>query len=173
MQYKILKKQNNTDTCFVCGMLNDAGLKAFFYDTIDEQGENALITKVNPQPFHQSYPNRMHGGIISALLDESMGRAVQITHPDIWAVTIDLNVKFRKPTPLDQTLYIESRVTDFGSRAFSAEGKMMLADGTVLATGSGKFFRVPYEQVFQDIKLDDTNWYVVDEDMPKFIEIGS
>jgi len=38
--------------------------------------------------YHQGYPNHMHGGMISAVLDETLGRAVQIYDTGIWGVTI-------------------------------------------------------------------------------------
>ena len=171
MKYKILSKQNNTDKCFVCGMLNDAGTKAMFYNCENENGEKVLLTIIEPQTIHQSYPNRMHGGIISALLDESMGRSIQSEHPEVWAVTIDLNVRYRKSTPLDQTLYIESHVTSLGPKAYDSEGKLFLKDGTICATAKGKFYIVPYEKLFNDAKLDDNSWFLVKEDLTAYIEI--
>ncbi|MDR0462353.1 MAG: PaaI family thioesterase [Christensenellaceae bacterium] len=187
MKYKILGKQYNTDKCFVCGMSNDAGVKAQFYTAQRCNDDNVpspyscLITVIKPQAIHQSYPNRMHGGVISALLDESIGRAVQITHPDIWAVTIDLNVKFRSAVPLDQTLYIESKITNVGTRAFEGEAEMYVgrqsksststSQPRPVATATGKFFIVPYDTAFPTEKLTDKNWFMVPENFPKYIEI--
>jgi len=174
MKYKILGKQNNTDKCFVCGMMNEAGVKAEFYNCQDEQGEKVLLTRITPQDIHQSYPNRMHGGVISALLDESIGRAVQIDNADIWAVTIDLNVKFRKPVSLDTIIWIESKITNLGARAFEGEGKMFLSrDGEqiTLATATAKFFRVSYDDAFPTDKLNPKNWFVVAEDLPEYFEL--
>ena len=52
MKYKVLKKQNSSKTCLVCGVKNDLGLKARFYQL--ENGELASI--FNSKEFHQSYP---------------------------------------------------------------------------------------------------------------------
>ena len=93
MELKVTKKQNNSDMCVVCGVYNDASLKSVFYEL-----ENDMIVGITqPKDIHQSYPNRMHGGMISALLDETLGRAAQIGHPDLWAVTGELSVRFKKP----------------------------------------------------------------------------
>jgi len=170
MRYKVLSKQFNTDRCFVCGMLNDSGTKAEFYNCMREDGEQVLITKITPNEVHQSYPNRMHGGVISALLDESIGRSIQYAHPDIWAVTMHLNVTFRKPVPLDQILYIESKITNIGSRAFEGEGKIFIGD-TTLANATAKFFRVPFEEAFKSEKLNDKNWFLVKENLPEYFDL--
>ena len=107
MKCKVLKKQNNSDMCIVCGVENDASLKSVFYEL-----EGGLIAGVTtPKDIHQSYPNRMHGGMISALLDETLGRAVQIGKPDIWAVTGELSVRFKKPVPLDKPVICVGKIT--------------------------------------------------------------
>ena len=54
--------------CFGCGRDNPVGLHLHF--RTDEDG---CYTSFVPQPVHQSYDGRMHGGLISTLLDETMG----------------------------------------------------------------------------------------------------
>jgi len=173
MKYRVIKKQHNTDMCFVCGMENSAGTKAMFYDCENPDGNRVLLTIINPQNHHQSYPERMHGGIVSALLDESMGRAVQCEKPDIWAVTVDLSVRFRKSTPLSETLYIESHVTSLDTRTYTSEGKLFLADGTICATATSRFFIVPFDKAFAGHQLNDKNWLMVPDNVGEFIEILS
>ena len=144
-------------------MLNDAGVKAEFYNCVDEDGKVALITKLDPKPIHQSYPNRMHGGVIGAILDESIGRTIQIEH-EVWGVTIDLSVKYRKPVPLDTVLYVESRITEIANRYFCGVGTMFyMQDGArvVCATGEAKYFNRTYDQVFTTQKLTPENWFIV------------
>ncbi len=55
--------------CFACGKDNPIGLKMEF--TMDAEECVAYFT---PRQEHQSYDGRMHGGLISVLLDEIMGR---------------------------------------------------------------------------------------------------
>ena len=171
MRYKILRKQNNDEHCFVCGVKNDAGIRAEFYECVRE-GSPVLITKFATKDVHQSYPGRTHGGVISALLDESIGRAVTCTHPEVWAVTIELTVKFRKPVPTNTPLFIEAFITKFESRTFEGEGKMMDAKGVVLATAVGKFFRLALETAIPGGDLGNFNRQVIVEKLPEFIEIG-
>ena len=170
MVYKVKGKQNNSALCFVCGIKNKLGLRARFYACETQDGKPVLLTVIKPKKVHQSYGDRMHGGVISALLDESIGRAIQITNPDIWAVTMDLQVKYRKPTPLGQTLYIESKITGQNSRGFDGEGKLLLHNGTICATATAKFFNVDISTL-PDV-IHESNWFYVDEKLPKVIEIG-
>ena len=39
---------------------------------------------------HQSYPGRLHGGISSTILDETIGRAILLLQPDVWGVTVEI-----------------------------------------------------------------------------------
>ena len=174
MTYKVLKQQNNSAHCFVCGLQNDASLKTRFYECENPDGEVVLLAIATPEQRHQSYPNRMHGGVISALLDETIGRAVQITHPDIWGVTVDLNVKYKKPTPLDQPLYIEAKITEIKTRGafgtFAGEGKLFTADGTICATAEAKYFILPPDKIAEG-GLTPDNWFLANEPLPDTIII--
>jgi len=172
MKFKVLQKQNNDSGCFICGLDNPASLRAEFYNCENEDGEKVLITKITGKEIHQSYPGRMHGGVTSAILDEALGRAVQALDPNAWAVTIDLAVKFRKPVPLGEVIYVVSQITNLGARAYDGEGKMMLADGTVLATATAKYFRVTLEQVAKDIDVSQINRHMIEEELPEYIAIG-
>jgi acyl-coenzyme A thioesterase PaaI-like protein len=62
----IMEKQPNSYMCFVCGIDNPIGLHLAFYT--DDDGR--CIAHFHPKPEHQGYPGQLHGGIISALLDE-------------------------------------------------------------------------------------------------------
>ena len=59
MKKRVIKKQHNSRKCFVCGLKNDLGLKASFYEIDNDD----LIAVFKPLDEHQSYPGRLHGGI--------------------------------------------------------------------------------------------------------------
>ena len=105
MKLKVLKKQNNSDMCVVCGLSNALSLRTRFYAT---EGE-LMVGLVTGRDEHQSYPNRMHGGMITALLDEVIGRAINIPEPEAFGVTSEINVKFKKPVPLNEEIRSEER----------------------------------------------------------------
>ena len=102
-EYRTMKKQPTTRMCFVCGESNPAGVHVRFY----EQDDGSLLARFTPQDQHQGYPGRMHGGVITAVMDECVGRAIMIKYGEaIWGVTAELNVRFRKPVPLEVELTV-------------------------------------------------------------------
>ena len=54
--------------CFACGQDNPNGLHMRF-----EVDEEKCLAYYTPQEQHQSYPGRMHGGLVAVLLDEVTG----------------------------------------------------------------------------------------------------
>jgi len=173
MKYKIIKKQNNTARCFICGLSNVAGVQMKYYNCENESGEKVLLGIINPKDEHQSYPNRMHGGVAAAILDESIGRAFWLEREE-WGVTMDLHTRYRKPTPLDRPLYVEGKLTKVSSRGFDAEGKLFYIDDdgneVVSVTGTGRYLILPIEQISGE-QIDSENWFYEEEELPKYLEI--
>lgn len=167
MKKKVLKKQNNSRNCFVCGVMNDMGLKSAFYEL--EDGTVAAL--VEPKPEHQSYPMRVHGGVISAMLDETIGRAINIKEPDTWAVTGELTVRFKKPVPYGEQLLVTGRITRNTRLIFDGEGEIYSADGTLCATGRGRYVKQPLD-VIGGLESHGDFWRCFpSEDDPKEIDV--
>jgi len=138
MNLKVLKKQNNSRMCIVCGTLNSASLKCPFYEL---EGDIVVAPFVG-QDIHQSYPGRMHGGIISALLDEIAGRAVQIAAPDQWGVTGELTVRYKRPVPLGEPLLCVGKVVRDTPHLFFSEAFIEDRDGKILATSKATYVKL-------------------------------
>ena len=141
---KIIETQLNAKDCLICGLDNPFGLKATFYNLDD--GSVASVFKFKLE--HQSYPDRTHGGMISALLDELMGRALWVHEPNMFGVTTTLNITYRKPVPLDTKVKARAYLTFNSARGFSAKGELYSMDGVLLAEGAGKYFKIPFERAF-------------------------
>lgn len=153
--------------CFVCGMSNDLGLKASFYEMENDE----LIALFTPQDIHQSYPGRLHGGIASTILDETIGRAILIRDKNIWGVTLELNVKFKKPVPYDEELKVICKITNETSRTFEGEGKIILQNGNVAVTAEGKYFKMSVDKI-TDADFTEEEWFKVSKfEDPTEIEI--
>lgn len=78
----------------------------------------------------------VQGGLLSAMLDDTMGPAVMImTEGKLYTTTISLTVNFlapAKPGPITA----EAKVTQLGKTIAFVEGKLTAEDGTLLATAS-------------------------------------
>lgn len=140
---RVTKAQNVSRMCMVCGVENASGLHASFLEL--ENGE--LLGVFVPQPSHQGYPGRLHGGIASTLLDETIGRAVGISDPDAWGVTVELSVRFRKPVPLGEEVRALARIVRDSSRLFEGTGEIVLADGSVAVEARGTYLKMPIEKI--------------------------
>jgi len=144
MERKVARKQHNSNMCFVCGRNNAAGLQASFYEM--EDGD--LVCLFTPQTEHQGYPGRLHGGIASTILDETIGRAIMIgSGGDVWGVTLELAVEYKKPVPLGVELRVVGRVSEQSSRFFSGSGEILLPDGAVAVVARGRYMKVPIEKI--------------------------
>lgn len=126
--------------CFCCGDENESGVQARFF--VEGGAVNAEIVL----PRHMNgYKNVAHGGVLAALLDESMGWAATVfgrEHP--MYLTAELTVKYLRPVPVGAALRIVSRlVEDAGRIAYSA-GELV-CDGRVCVKASGKFIPMSAE----------------------------
>lgn len=167
MKQKVINKQQNSKKCLVCGLKNDLGLKASFYET--DNGEVVAIFK--PLEEHQSYPGRLHGGIAGAILDETIGRAIMCKDDKIWGVTVELSLSYKKPIPLDEELRVVGRITKDSKRLFEGTGEILLGNGDIAVTAWGKYMKMPIDKI-ADFNTDEQEWQVVLSDNdPKEIEI--
>lgn len=135
-----MRKQPNSQMCFVCGVENPAGLHLAFY----EDSDGSVVCHFTPGQQYQGYPGRLHGGITTALLDEVLGRAA-IAH-DLWVVTAKLEVRYRQPIPLAQPITVRGRLTRLRSRAVEGRAEVFLADGTLAAEAEGVLITIPEEE---------------------------
>jgi len=136
---RVLASQNVSRMCLVCGRDNPFSLKARFYELDDRE----LLGVFAPLDEHQSYPGRLHGGVSSAILDETIGRAIILHDPEAWGVTVEFAARFRQPVPLDGEIRAVGRITRNTSRLFEGTGEILLPDGTVAVEARGKYLRQP------------------------------
>lgn len=122
--------------CFGCGAQNPIGLKLKFHATTDGIAAHFL-----PGTNHQGYDDVIHGGILSAVLDEVMAWAVAAT--GIWAVTGEMRTRFRQPLRVGEGTIASGSITDARGRVISTRGTIVRdADGVEIATATATFVRV-------------------------------
>jgi acyl-coenzyme A thioesterase PaaI-like protein len=127
------RRQPGSALCFVCGTQNPHGLRVDFYDD-----GRTVWTDFTPAEHHQSWPGVLHGGITSAVLDETIAR-VAFLH-DRWVHTARLVVRFVKPAPLGRLLHARGELVRDARLLMEMRGQLVLAEtGEVLAEATGTF----------------------------------
>ena len=116
-----------TKHCFGCGRDNPIGLKL----DMKLDGDRC-VAYFTPKAEHESYGDRMHGGLTSTLLDEVMGDYVfrKAGKP---AYTAWLEIRFRSAIRIGETVKVEGWPEVHRGRLFIMKGKITHADGTPAA----------------------------------------
>ena len=166
MQKKIVRRFENAQYCFVCGIDNDAGIHANFY--LAEDG--TVIGLATAREVHQSYPYCVHGGVSASLLDDAMGRAIKSVEPDRWSVTVEMTTVYKRPVPYGEPLIVTGRLTQDGEKIYETCGEIILPDGTVAVTATGKYFKMSPERLAAN-GADDSYKLLVDPSFPETIDI--
>lgn len=160
------KLQPNSRHCFVCGLGNHDGLRLRFYET--GPGEVSAEYTV-PEKF-EGYPGLVHGGIVTAMLDEVTVRAHIKGDPPRFMYTAKLEIKFRRNVPIEQPLRIVGQVEKSKSRSASSKGMIYGPDGDLLVEATALLVNLPQEQL-DGVDLDALGWKVYDQE-DTFMEIG-
>ncbi len=138
-----MQKQPSSRSCFVCGRDNPVGLSTRWVND-PERGEVRTTVEI-PEHFN-GYPGTVHGGILTALLDEAVVRTALLDGGfDDLMVTAKLEVAFRRPTPTRTPVTVVARITRRGASRVVAEAELRLADGAVTASAEALLTRPPPE----------------------------
>ncbi len=89
----------------------------------------------------------MHGGLITAMLDELIGRTAIAS--DLWCMTVKLELRFKKPVPIGALLKLKGEMTKKTGRLLEGRGEIRLADGTLAVEAIGTFIKIPDDQIAQ------------------------
>jgi uncharacterized protein (TIGR00369 family) len=155
-----MQKQKNSRGCFLCGLDNDVSLKMRWYEDHQAQEIRSIVTV--PDHFN-GYPGVVHGGIVSAILDETSGRAVMLkSGKDALVVSLKLEVTFRRPTPTNTPLTAVGWVIKQSSSRAQVAGEMRLPDGTITAECKAIVARPP-QGILDKWEAEKPYWKVYDE----------
>lgn len=126
----------DNERCYVCGTKNASGLAVHF--EIDKEARS-IRARFTPSDIHQGFEGIVHGGILSALLDEAMAKLAFSL--DIPAITAEITVKFKAPSAPGEELMITGRLTRETKRLVQAEAKIERGP-VVIAEATGKFLKI-------------------------------
>lgn len=145
----------------MCGLDNEYGVRAPFYNMED----GSVMTLFRYRKQHQSYPGRVHGGLITAMLDEMGLRALWAKEmsEESFGVTFALETKYRKPVPYDEDLIGKGIIVKNSSRFFVTEASIMDTKGNVLANGTVKYIRLDVNEIAENADVHEEMCYL-DED---------
>lgn len=158
---KVVRKQRNSKMCAICGLDNQFGLRAPFYSMED----GSVMTIFQYREEHQSYPGRVHGGLITAMLDEMGLRALWAKegNEDTFGVTISLETKYRKPVPYNTELIGKGIVIKDSSKFVTIDASIMDIYGNVLANGTMKYIKLDINQINDSISEHDEMPYLIED----------
>lgn len=160
---KVISKQRNSKMCMICGLDNEAGVKAPFYNMED----GSVMTLFQYKQQHQSYPGRVHGGLITAMLDEMGLRALWAKNgnEETFGVTVSLDTKYRKPVPYCTDLIGKGIVVKENNRFLVTETSIMDTEGNVLANGTIKYIKLDPKQIAENASMKDEMHYLIEDDV--------
>ncbi|MBW2452525.1 MAG: PaaI family thioesterase [Deltaproteobacteria bacterium] len=116
-------KINDNQFCFICGSRNPIGLQT--KPCIDADERRAYFHVTVPPEF-QGWEGVVHGGIVSALLDEVAAYAAMTIAPHV--VTAELKTRYIKPVPVNMSLTVEARVLNHVKRSIMVEATLVQED---------------------------------------------
>ena len=150
-----MKELPHTHSCFVCGESNAAGLRLRF-----ETNGDLVLTRFIPGPAHVGFKQTVHGGLISAVLDEIMVWACAVQTKQ-FAYCAELKVRFLRPLRPNQTAIASGKMTaDRRGKIFEAQSELQDQAGAALATATGKYMPVKKEDLrgLAEEFVGDASW---------------
>ena len=123
--------------CFICGKANPIGLKVDFETDKAARKIRGVFT---PRREHEGYRGILHGGLVSALLDEAMVKL--LWEVGIPSVSAALEVRLAKPAKVGEPLYISGWVDSDKGKLILTGARIEDAAGGVVAEAKARCVRV-------------------------------
>lgn len=130
------------DGCFICGKPDGRNSRSmgieFFWDNEKEQ----VVATIEPDHTWCGYETVVHGGIISAVLDDSMEKAIQQVLQKA-AFTATLSMKFRKNVTPGFTYYVYAFISENRGRRIKTKAILKDIEGTIYSEAEALFLLIP------------------------------
>ena len=125
--------------CIVCG---EPGTNPNTMNLRFRVTETGVEVPFKAEPRQEGYRGIVHGGVLCASLDETIGWSVAVDRK-CYFVTGELTVRFLRPLQIGQPVLVRGRPKEHKSRYSDAEGEIVDADGNIYARATGRFFAMP------------------------------
>jgi len=120
--------------CFGCSPRNASGLQMEFFSS-----DKSLLSRVTVPDHLCGWSNLVHGGIISAILDEIMSWSAIVQLKKI-ILTKSITVDFKHPVYTGKALMVEGKVLEVkGEREAVMEGFLYSDGGKLCSSSEGTF----------------------------------
>lgn len=124
----------SVSNCFGCAPTNAVGLQLLF-----EQTGDRCSTRVRLGSDYESFPGIVHGGIVAAVIDETMAQTVYRSGR-VAAFTIGLRIRYGRPMETDVEHLAYAEITSRDDCSVRVSGRIELPSGDLVATGDGTFY---------------------------------
>ena len=127
--------------CPVCGdpEINPASLAVRWVWDADAA---EVVGRFTPSDDHAGYAGRVHGGLLSALLDECLAWAAAVSRRS-YCMTGDLSVRFKRSARTGEQVTVRGRVTEARGPYARTVGEVRSAEGDLLASAVATFAALP------------------------------
>jgi uncharacterized protein (TIGR00369 family) len=129
-----------TRGCFVCGAYNPVGFKLEL-----TENQQRVESQFQFKPEHCGFPEVVHGGLITTILDETMAWTVGVCAQK-FAYCAELTVRFLRPiAPGTDMVARGEMIENKRGRLFLVRAEIVNLQGDLMAEASGKFLPLPEE----------------------------
>jgi len=140
----------NINRCFGCSQDNPIGLKLEFFEE-----EDLLVSFWDPLENLQGYPDVVHGGIQSTLMDEVASWTVYIK-ARTGGFTSSIEVRFKKPLLVSKgKIKVTGKLINMSRRIAEIETHIYNSEGIDCTSGIIRYFIYPEGQAQEKMGLPE------------------
>ena len=142
-----LEKHQLFSDSIVSGGSNPMGLGGYLW----REGDVSVMQVTLGKAF-EGAPRRAHGGIVAALLDETMGLVMAIN--DVLAYTVQLDISYLAPTPVNEPIIARAWLKERDGRKLLIAATVQAGE-TELASATGLFIAVDPQKFLEHLAVVD------------------
>lgn len=132
-------RMDHFDECIVSGRINPMGMMM----DVHRDGER-VVGRIHLGSAFEGAPERAHGGVVAAILDDIMGYVLMVQRTPAYTGTLE--VRYAAPTPVQTDLVATAQLDRRDGRKLFITSTLADLDGTTLAEGRGLFIAIPPER---------------------------